>query len=323
MNSHLIKRIKQGDPRALSKAITLVESSRQDHRDEADEILTALHGHGGKSIRIGVTGIPGVGKSTFIEALGLFLISRGKKVAVLAVDPSSPISGGSILGDKTRMEDLSRHPSAFVRPSPSGGALGGVARRTREVTLLMDGAGYDIVLIETVGVGQSEYVVASMVDIFVTLQMPSTGDELQSIKKGILELADLIVVNKSDGDLRAAAKISKGNHEKALHLTKKKDDWVSPVILCSSIARSGIDEIWREIEKFLNYQNTSGGFVGKRMEQAVDWFDQECQQNFMDLVRKVPEWASKLENSRELVKKGHLIPSVTARKVISDILSLR
>src|SRR5690554_5541424 len=230
-----------GNRRALAKAITLIESKRDVDRAKSQELLERILPHSGKSIRVGISGVPGVGKSTFIESFGLYLLSQGKKLAVLAVDPSSPIAGGSILGDKTRMEYLSREENAFIRPSPSEGALGGVALKTRETMLLCEAAGYDVILVETVGVGQSEYEVASMVDFFLVLMLPNAGDELQGIKKGIMELADALVINKADGESMNYAEQTRRHYQNALHLLRHTSFWTPQVLTCSALKNENIE----------------------------------------------------------------------------------
>ena len=263
--------ILKNELRSLAKAITLVESTLPKHRQEAQDILQKILPQTGKTIRIGITGTPGVGKSTFIEAFGKFLTGQGKKVAVLAVDPSSPVSGGSILGDKTRMEKLSQDDKAFIRPSPTSGSLGGVANRTRESMLLCEAAGYDIVLIETVGVGQSEYEVASMVDFFLVLMLPNAGDELQGIKKGILEIADAIIINKDDGDHSVAAQRTKQEYANALHILGQRSFWLPQVLTCSSINNTGITDIWDMITDFIKQSKDGNFFESKRKDQNINW----------------------------------------------------
>ena len=246
-----------GNRRALAKAITLVESSRPQDREAAQALLNELLPHTGKSLRVGITGVPGVGKSTFIESFGQHVIAKGHKVAVLAVDPSSPMAGGSILGDKTRMEHLSRDPSAFIRPSPAGKALGGVALKTRESMLLCEAAGFDVVLVETVGVGQSEHQVGSMVDFFLILLLPGGGDELQGIKKGILELADAIMINKADGESESLARKTKLHYQSAMSLLASNDFWKPEVHTCSALERQGIEECWSMMERFSKRRRTA------------------------------------------------------------------
>jgi LAO/AO transport system kinase len=265
--------------RALAKTITLIESTRADHQLHARAVLDALLPHTGRSLRIGITGVPGVGKSTFIETFGLQLIERGSRVAVLAVDPTSSVSGGSILGDKTRMERLSTHPNAFIRPSPAGGALGGVAARTREAMLACEAAGFDIVIVETVGVGQSETAVAGMTDVFVLLQLPNAGDELQAMKKGVVELADIVVINKADIDPRAAES-ARGNAANALMMLRHASKhWLPPVLLASALTGAGIAALWGKIDEYRAAMQAHGEFDEKRKRQALAWMWQiidEC-----------------------------------------------
>ncbi|MCK9173235.1 methylmalonyl Co-A mutase-associated GTPase MeaB [Desulfuromonas thiophila] len=268
----LAEQIRAGQLRALAKGITLIESRRIEHRQQADALLETLLPATGNSLRIGISGVPGVGKSTFIEAFGLYLTARGHRVAVLAVDPSSQISGGSILGDKTRMEQLARDANAFIRPSPAGDSLGGVARKTRETLLLCEAAGYDIVLVETVGVGQSEITVASMVDMFVLLQLAGAGDELQGIKKGVMEIADAIVINKADGDNRQRAELARQQYRNALHILRPRyPDWQVPVLCCSALQQQGIAEFWQMLQQFRQQMQANGTFSEKRRQQARDW----------------------------------------------------
>ena len=268
----------EGDRRALAKAITLIESSRSDHRAAAQELLGRLLPKTGHSIRIGISGVPGVGKSTFIERFGLLLLSLGKRVAVLAVDPSSPVAGGSILGDKTRMEVLSRSSDAFIRPSPAGRTLGGVAQRTRETLLLCEAAGFDVILVETVGVGQSEHQVAGMVDFFMLLMLPGGGDELQGIKKGILELADALVINKADGDSKALAAQAQQHYQNALHLLSHPSFWTPKVVTCSALEDQGIDSIWTMITDFTALAQANGVWNQQRKQQKQQWLHQLIQE---------------------------------------------
>jgi LAO/AO transport system kinase len=261
-----------GDRAAIARAITLVESRRADHRERAQQLLVDLLPRTGGSMRVGITGVPGVGKSTLIDRLGADLIGRGSRVAVLAVDPSSARSGGSILGDKTRMVRLAASENAFVRPSPSAGTLGGVAKATRETMLVMEAAGFDVVLVETVGVGQSEYVVAEMVDTFVYLTLPRTGDALQGIKRGILELADVVGINKADGDSVDAARRAAGELAAALRLLRGgADDWQPPVVACSAVTDGGLDRLWGEVERHREWLRQHGRLEDKRRQQLVHW----------------------------------------------------
>ena len=269
-----LDRLLYGERRALAKAITLVESEMGHHREQAHSILEQVLPHTGDSVRIGITGVPGVGKSTFIEAFGLHLIEQGKRVAVLAVDPSSPIAGGSILGDKTRMEELSRREEAFIRPSPAEGALGGVAQKTRESMLLCEAAGYDVILVETVGVGQSEYQVAGMVDFFMVLMLPGGGDELQGIKKGILELADALVINKADGDSEHLANVTRQHYTSAMNLLRHTSFWTPRVMTCSALKLVNIDATWGMVIDFYFEAQKNGAFQGKRDQQNLDWMHQ-------------------------------------------------
>ena len=268
----LIKGILKKDKTALSRSITLVESTVQKHQDQAREIIETCLTHANNSIRIGITGVPGVGKSTFIEQFGTLLAQKNYKVAVLAVDPSSSISGGSILGDKTRMEDLVREPNAFIRPSASRNSLGGVARNTREAIILCEAAGYNIILIETVGVGQSETVVHSMTDFFLLLKLAGAGDELQGIKRGIIEMADSIVINKADGNNITAAQLAKTEFNRALHLYPDKgNDWTPKTLTCSALYNEGVSEIWELIQKYNSITKENGYFQQKRNDQNRYW----------------------------------------------------
>ena len=268
----LFEAILKGDNTALSQSITLIESQQSQHQDKAKSLIGLCLPHANKSLRIGITGVPGVGKSTFIEAFGTTLIELGKRVAVLAVDPSSGISHGSILGDKTRMEELVKQDNAFIRPSPSGDSLGGVARKTRESIILCEAAGYDVILIETVGVGQSETTVHSMTDFFLLLKLAGAGDELQGIKRGIIEMADAIVINKADGENIKAANQAKSEFKKALHLYPEKESgWSPKVLLASALKKEGIEDIWQMITEFEKTTTTSGYFDKKRHEQNKFW----------------------------------------------------
>ena len=274
MTTFNLQELVKGNRRALAKAITMVESTLDPHREQAQTILDQVLPHSGKSIRIGITGVPGVGKSTFIEALGLYLIQQGKRVAVLAVDPSSPVAGGSILGDKTRMEDLSRKEEAFIRPTPASGALGGVAQKTRETMLLCEAAGYDVILVETVGVGQSEYQVAAMVDFFMVLMLPGGGDELQGIKKGIMELADALVINKADGPSETLAAITQRQYASAISLLRHNSFWTPRVLACSALTPANIDTVWDMVVDYYFESVALDVFSSKRIQQNLDWMHQ-------------------------------------------------
>lgn len=315
----LEKDILAGQRRALAKAITLVESGRADHQAEAQKLLARLLPHTGKSVRLGFTGTPGVGKSTFIEAFGLYLTGQGHKVAVLAVDPSSVRTGGSILGDKTRMELLSRNPNAFIRPSPSGGTLGGVARRTREAMLLCEAAGYDIVLIETVGVGQSEIAVSEMVDMFLLMLAPGGGDDLQGIKRGIMELADLVIINKADGDLEKAARQAAGDYKAALRLMRPKVAcWTTSVILASALEGRGLNRIWEKIQAFEGAMKDSGTLAEMRSEQARAWMWSEIHDQMMDAFRA--SHPDRLKQTEQDVADGKVPATTAARSLLQDFL---
>jgi len=304
---------------SLAKAITLVESKRADHREEAQQLLEKILPFTGQSIRIGITGVPGVGKSTFIEAFGLHLIKQGKKVAVLAVDPSSPLAGGSILGDKTRMEELSRQENAFIRPSPSEGSLGGVAHKTRETMLLCEAAGYDVILVETVGVGQSEYEVASMVDFFLVLMLPNAGDELQGIKKGILELADALVINKADGDNFNQAKQAQQHYQNAFHLLKENDFWTPRVLSCSALENKHIDTVWEMILEYQKITTEKKGFQQKRQHQNSQWM-KKLLHEMIDLRLSQNEAVRKLSQTLEQdVIQGTCTPYAAARQIVEKL----
>jgi len=310
--------IKSGNRRELARAITLIESTRTEHRAQAESLLTNIIPDSGKSIRIGISGVPGVGKSTFIEALGLYLIKRGHKVCVLAIDPSSPRTGGSILGDKTRMELLSRSQDAFIRPSPSSGTLGGVARRTRETILVCEAAGFDVVLVETVGVGQSETAVANLVDMFLLLIAPGGGDELQGIKKGIVELADLVIVNKADGDLLPAAKRANHDYSAALHLLRvKSENWQPKTLLCSSIHGSGISEIWDVVEAFKQAKEPTNALNELRKQQAITWMWDEIHENLIDKLKSSPAIMKLIPDMEINVQTGNITPTKAAREILN------
>jgi LAO/AO transport system kinase len=306
-----------GDRRALAKGITLVESTRADHREQADALLAALLPHTGKSVRLGITGVPGVGKSTFIERFGLTLIERGHKVAVLAVDPSSKVSGGSILGDKTRMELLSRDEGAFIRPSPAGRTLGGVGRRTRESILLVEAAGFDVVIVETVGVGQSETTVSEMVDMFVLLLLPGGGDELQGIKKGVVELADLVVVNKADGEMKTVATRSAADYQHALHLLRPSTpNWHVEVRTCSAVTGEGIAEVWETVGRFRSAVGQSG-IAARRAEQARAWMWNEMGETLLSRLREHQGVRARLPELERAVMEGRATAIAAANELLA------
>jgi LAO/AO transport system kinase len=313
--------VRAGDRRALARAITLVESTRADHRADANALLAALLPHTGKSLRLGITGVPGVGKSTFIEEFGRHVIERGHRLAVLAIDPSSKRGGGSILGDKTRMERLARDERAFIRPSPAGSTLGGVARRTREAMLVCEAAGFDAVLVETVGVGQSETAVAEMVDMFVLLLVPSGGDELQGIKRGVMELADLIVVNKADGDLQAAAQRTAAEYAHALRLIRPAmPAWTPEVLQCSALNGTGIAEVWMAAEKFRAAQAPAGGIALRRARQAQAWMWSEIGEGLMAALKEDDIVRAKLPALERAVAAGKMAPGAAADAAIQAFL---
>ena len=302
--------------RQLAKTITLVESSRADHQRRAQRVLERLLPHTGNSIRVGISGVPGVGKSTFIETLGLHLIARGHRVAVLAVDPSSSVSGGSILGDKTRMERLSQNPGAFIRPSPTGGSLGGVAEKTREAMLVCEAAGFDVVIVETVGVGQSETAVAGMVDVFALLLLPNAGDELQAIKKGIMEIADVLVINKSDIDPHAAA-LARSHLRSALGMLRRASpNWQVPVVAVSSLKEERIADFWREIERYRVTMSASGEFAAKRRQQAVAWMWTLIDTGLRSRFREHPRVRGELDELRRAVEHGTTTPAAAAHRLL-------
>jgi len=313
--------IRSGSRSALARGITLVESSRADHQKLAQALLADLLPDTGKAVRLGLSGAPGVGKSTFIEAFGQLLTGKGLRIAVLAVDPSSSRTGGSILGDKTRMELLARDPNAFIRPSPSGGTLGGVARRTREAMLLAEAAGYDVILVETVGVGQSETAVADMVDMFVLLLAPGGGDELQGIKRGIMELADLIVVNKSDGDLVPAARRAQMEYQAALHLMRPKSAaWTPQVLLASALKGEGLDAVWGAAEGYRAALGEAGDLARQRAGQARAWFWTELREGLFSALKTHPEAAAQVPLLEQEVGEGRMTPTAAARQLLGLVL---
>ena len=306
-----------GDRRALAKAITLVESQLPADRDAAQALLTSLLPHTGRSIRVGITGVPGVGKSTFIEAFGQHVIDQGHRLAVLAVDPSSPVAGGSILGDKTRMETLSRSESAFIRPSPAGKALGGVAFKTRESLMLCEAAGFDVVLVETVGVGQSEHQVAGMVDFFLLLMLPGGGDELQGIKKGILELADAIVVNKADGASEALARTTQQHYRGAMSLLSHDGFWEPRVMTCSALHGLGISEVWETITAFAEEAHANGAFEGARAGQNFSWMQQLVDEILRSSLSSHPAVQGALPAIEDAVRSAQQTPLAAAQQILA------
>ena len=313
----LIEAIKKGDKIALSRAITLVESTNHEHLERANEVINGCLPYANKSVRIGITGVPGVGKSTFIEAFGTYLTSIGKKVAVLAVDPSSSISHGSILGDKTRMEELVKDENAFIRPSASGDSLGGVARKTRESIILCEACGFDTIIIETVGVGQSETAVHSMVDFFLLLKIAGAGDELQGIKRGIMEMADTIVINKADGDNISKAKLAKSEFNRALHLfPAKSSGWIPKVTTCSSFEKTGIDNVWTIISDYFESVKTNKYFESKRKEQSLFWMMETINEQLKSNFYSNSEIQSLLEENKKAVQNGELSPFVAGQLLL-------
>ncbi len=309
----------------MAKAITLLESTRADHREAADAMLTALLPETGRAIRLGLSGVPGVGKSTFIEALGLHLIGQGHRVAVLAVDPSSTVSGGSILGDKTRMEHLSVHPQAFIRPSPSSGTLGGVTEKTREAMLVCEAAGYDVVIVETVGVGQSETAVANMTDMFVLMQLPNAGDDLQAIKKGVMERADLVLINKADIDpdaaTRAQAQITSalrlfGLHGNPEYLHHDETQWQPQVMPLSALKQTGVTEFWQAVQRFNALQAASGRQAKRRSQQAKAWMWERIGAGLTQAFKQHPAVKQQLDSLTEQVVTGQVPASTAARLLL-------
>jgi LAO/AO transport system kinase len=309
--------IRAGDRRAVARTITLLESTRADHKERGQAILEQVVPHTGTGVRVGITGPPGVGKSTFIEGLGLHLVDQGHRVAVLAVDPSSPITGGSILGDKTRMISLAQSPSTFIRPSPSGGSLGGVAHRTRESMLICEAAGYDVVLVETVGIGQSEVAVAGMVDFFLVLLLPGGGDELQGIKKGVMELADALVVNKADGDSEPLAQRTASEYRNALDLIRPSSTgWKPCVLMASSLAKVGIDRVWETIQEHRTCFEASGALAAKRRDQARVWMWTLLGEELQSAFRGHPGVAARVPELEQEVAASKRTPASAARVLL-------
>ena len=312
--------------RAVAKAITLLESTRAEHRAQADAMLGHLLPHTGRAFRLGLSGVPGVGKSTLIEALGLYLIGLGMRVAVLTIDPSSSVSGGSILGDKTRMEKLSVHQRAYIRPSPASGTLGGVAAATREAMLVCEAAGYDVVIVETVGVGQSEIAVAGMTDMFVLMQLPNAGDELQAIKKGVMELADLVLINKADLDrdaaLRAQAQIASslrllGQHGRPADAQHNLAQWYAQVLSLSALSGQGVNALWSKVEEFRAVQSANGRAAERRRQQSLSWMWERVEAGLRQAFRDAPLVRARLSTLTAAVAQGGVVPSTAARELLA------
>jgi LAO/AO transport system kinase len=310
--------IRSGNRAALPRAITMLESTRADHREQAQQLLLALMPDSGDAHRVGITGVPGVGKSTTIESLGMHLIDNGHRVAVLAVDPSSTRTGGSILGDKTRMARLAQHPDAYIRPSPTSGTLGGVAKATRETVVLLEAAGFDVILIETVGVGQSEVAVSNMVDTFLLLTLARSGDQLQGIKKGVLELADVVVVNKADGDHLPEARKAARELSSAIRLIYQHETlWRPPVLTMSAMEGSGLTEMWETVEKHRKVLTEAGQFEARRRTQQVDWTWQMVRDTVLDRVLSNPNVRKMRADVERQVKAGELTPALAAQQILS------
>lgn len=315
--SALADAIRRGDRTALPRAITLVESTRPDHRDRAQQLLLALMPDAGRAMHVGITGVPGVGKSTAIEALGMYLIERGHRVAVLAVDPSSTRTGGSILGDKTRMARLAVHPDAYIRPSPTSGTLGGVAKATRETIVLLEAGGFDVILVETVGVGQSEVAVANMVDTFVFLTLARTGDQLQGIKKGVLELADIVVVNKADGEHEREARLAARELSAAIRLIYPRETlWRPPVLTMSALQGTGLQELWDTVCAHRQVLTAAGEFDARRRAQQVDWTWSMVRDAVLDRVLTHPEVKTMRAEIERQVRDGELTAAMAAQRIL-------
>ena len=317
VDQQLVDGVLAGQRRALAKTITLIESTRVDHQQRAQKVVASLLPHTGRAIRVGISGVPGAGKSTFIEALGIWLIENGHRLAVLAVDPSSSVSGGSILGDKTRMELLCQREEAFIRPSPSAGSLGGVAEKTREAMLACEAAGYDVILVETVGVGQSETTVAGMVDMFVLLQLPNAGDDLQAIKKGIVEIADLVAINKIDIDPKAGA-VARAQWKQALHMLRPNSpNWRPPVIGVSALKKEGMVEFWGEIERYRDIMTKSGELEEKRKKQALNWMWNMIESGLHHFFKHHADVHAALPMLTRDVAEGRATPGFAAHKLLA------
>ena len=318
-DQELVEGLLAGKRRPLAKTITLIESTLLAHQQRAQKVVASILPHTGRAIRVGISGVPGAGKSTFIEALGIWLIERGHKLAVLAVDPSSSVSGGSILGDKTRMEMLCQREEAFIRPSPSAGSLGGVAAKTREAMLACEAAGYDVVLVETVGVGQSETTVAGMVDIFILLQLPNAGDDLQAIKKGIVEIADLVAINKIDINPEHAA-VSMAQWKQALHMLRPTSpNWSPPVIGLSALNKSGMDEFWDAIERYRQIMTQTGELQQKRQNQSLAWMWSMIEAGLKQLFRNNPRVEAELPKLSQDVSQGVITPSLASERLLDHV----
>lgn len=315
------QKLLSGDRRSLAKAITLIESSKPEDQRTAQQLLQDILPHTGKSIRLGITGVPGVGKSTFIESFGIFLINQGHKVAVLAIDPSSPISGGSILGDKTRMEILSQNDKAFIRPTPSLGFLGGVAQKTRESILLCEAAGFDYILVETVGVGQSEFEVAGMVDFFLILMLPNAGDELQGIKKGILELTDAVIINKADGDILPQANQTLAQYSSAMELMRPDSHWKARVLQCSALEKKNLDTIYLMIKEYYANTTATGYFTEKRLSQNKAWFKKLVMELINIHLNQDTNLSKSKKRLEEDVNNGAVLPLVAAQEYVQLVFS--
>jgi LAO/AO transport system kinase len=316
----LAEGIRGGDRAVLARAITLVESTKAEHTYRAQELLQLLLPEAGRALRLGITGVPGVGKSTTIDQLGMNLVKKGHKVAVLAVDPTSKRTGGSILGDKTRMNDLAQSLQAFIRPSPTSGTLGGVTRKTRETMALVEAAGFDVIIVETVGVGQSEVAVADMVDFFLVLLLAGGGDDLQGIKKGIIELADMIAINKADGDNVARAERSASDYRNAIAIfTPKGAPWVPPVLTISGRDNRGLDQLWQRIEEHRDLMSASGERAARRQRQAVEWMRDMLGDRLMASLKANPKVAARLPRLEDDVRNGRLLPSLAVDQILALI----
>lgn len=318
--SKIAEGIKSGNRRALARGITLIESYRDEDIRAGQHLLEQVMTASGNSVRLGISGVPGVGKSTFIEAMGLDLVDQGHRVAVLAVDPSSPYSGGSIMGDKTRMQQLTQSDSTFIRPSPTGGTLGGVARRTRESMILCEASGYDVIIVETVGVGQSEYAVADMVDFFLVMLLPGGGDALQGIKKGIIEVADMLVINKAEGEQLELAKLAKKEYHQALKLISGNGGKPAEIMLCSALERTGIREIWQKLFDRTQELKQTGEFEQRRNDQLLSWMSRLTEQSLLHRFWGDENVRTLAEQCRSKLREGTLTPLQASKKLISEFL---